>query len=385
MVAVDCDVAVVGAGPAGSMAAVALLTAAPGLRVTLLDAADFPRDKTCGDGIGPDVVDRLAELGLRDVVDGWKSLRRFDVRFGTAVVRRSLSRPMWVIPRKVFDARLVEAATARGATLLKHRVRRLRWGAEGVELDQQVRARVVIGADGAHSVVRAAAGAPLSPRHALALRGYTAVPSEGRGVQRVRFSGRRHPSYAWSFDRGDGLANVGYGELLDPRARPPTRASLLTRLEELLPGSTQSGSGWRGHHLPLSAWRFSNPQGRVLLAGDAAGLVNPVTGEGIYYAVTTGMLAGAAAATALATGDASGAGRRYRHAVRAALAGHLKHVAAAAWLLGRPVLMEAGVRAAADDQRVFDDLMNMGLGQGRLTAPVLRGLALSAMTRPGPR
>ena len=383
MVAVDCDVAVVGAGPAGSMAAVALLRAAPGLRVALLDAADFPRDKVCGDGIGPDVIDRLTELGLRDVVDGWTSLRRFDIRYGAAAVRRSLTRPMWVIPRKVFDARLVEAATARGARLVNHRVRQLRPIGDGVELDGRVRARVVIGADGAHSVVRGAVGAPSSARRALALRGYAAVPSDGRGVQRIVFSGRRHPSYAWSFDRGDGLANVGYGELLDPRARPPTRASMLARLEQLLPGATESGSGWRGHHLPLSSWRFSHPQGRVLLAGDAAGLVNPVTGEGIYYAVTTGMLAGAVAAAALAADDAASAGRGYRHAVRAALGGHLKHVAAAAWLFGRPVLMDAGLRAAAHDQRVFDDLMDMGLAQGKLTAPVLRALTRSGLTRRG--
>jgi menaquinone-9 beta-reductase len=383
MVAVNCDVAVVGAGPAGSMAAMALLRAAPGLRVALLDAADFPRDKVCGDGIGPDVVDRLTELGLRDVVDGWTSLRRFDIRYGAAAVRRSLTRPMWVIPRKVFDARLVEAATARGARLMNHRVRQLRPVGDGVELDGRVRARVVIGADGAHSAVRGAVGAPSSARRALALRGYAAVPSDGRGVQRIVFSGRRHPSYAWSFDRGDGLANVGYGELLDPRARPPTRASMLTRLEQLLPGATESGSGWRGHHLPLSSWRFSHPQGRVLLAGDAAGLVNPVTGEGIYYAVTTGILAGAVAAAALATDDAASAGRRYRHAVRAALGGHLKHVAAAAWLFGRPVLMDAGLRAAAHDQRVFDDLMDMGLAQGKLTAPVLGALTRSGLTRRG--
>jgi geranylgeranyl reductase family protein len=384
MVAVDCDVAVVGAGPAGSVAAVALLRAEPGLRVALLDAADFPRDKVCGDGIGPQVVDRLTELGLRDVIDGWTSLRRFDIRYGAAAVRRSLTRPMWVIPRRVFDARLVEAATARGARLLHHRVRELRWARNEVNLDGHVRARVVIGADGAHSVVRAAVGAPSSSRRALALRGYAAVPSEGRGVQRIVFSGRRHPSYAWSFDRGDGLANVGYGELLDPRTRPPTRASMLTRLEQLLPGAVESGSGWRGHHLPLSSWRFSHPQGRVLLAGDAAGLVNPVTGEGIYYAVRTGMLAGAVAAAALAADDAPSAGRRYHQAVRAALAGHLKHVAAAAWLFGRPVLMEAGLRAAANDQRVFDDLMDMGLAQGKLTAPVLRALTRSGLTRRGP-
>lgn len=370
----ECDVAIVGAGPAGCAAALALLDAAPGAEVVLLDAAAFPRDKTCGDGIGADVVDRLVALGVRGVTDGWTPLDRFDVRFGSFGVRRSLPRPMWVIPREVFDARLVAAATDRGATLLRHRVRGLRLGAQGVEVDDSLRARIVIGADGAHSAVRSAIGQPGPSHRALAIRGYAAVPPEWAGVQQIVFSGRRHPSYAWSFDRGDGLANVGYGELLDRAAAPPTRTSMLESLEQLLPGATARVHEWRGHHLPLSSWRWSHPHGPVLLAGDAASLVNPLTGEGIYYAVTTGALAGTAASAALAAGNALSAGSRYRRAVSSALASHLRHLAVARRLFREPRLIRAGVRAAAQDQRVFDQLMDMGMGQGKLTAAVFQGL-----------
>jgi flavin-dependent dehydrogenase len=142
-----------------------------------------------------------------------------------------------------------------------------------------------------------------------------------------------------------------------------------------------SGADWRGHHLPLSSWRWSHPGGRLVLAGDAAGLVNPVTGEGIYYAVQTGMLAGAAAATALEAGEPSGAGERYARLVGAALAGHFRHVALAARLFARPALMTAGVRAAARDQRVFDDFMEIALAQGRLTGVMLRGVARGLVAR----
>lgn len=369
-----CDVAIVGAGPAGCAAALAVLDAAPRAEVVLLDAADFPRDKTCGDGIGSDVLDRLISLGVRGVTDGWSPLDRFDVRFGGIGARRSLSRPMWVIPRKVFDARLVAAATERGATLVRHRVRSLRACAAAVELDDCLRARVVIGADGAHSAVRSAVGRPVPSHRALAIRGYAHVPPARAGVQHIVFSGGRHPSYAWSFDRGDGLANVGYGELLDPTLAPPSRTSLLESLEQLLPGATDGTREWRAHHLPLSSWRWSHPLGPVLLAGDAASLVNPLTGEGIYYAVATGALAGLAASAALAAGDPLSAGSRYRHAVHSTLAAHLRHLAVARRLFARPRLIAAGVRAAAEDQRVFDQLMDMGMAQGKFTAGVFEAL-----------
>jgi flavin-dependent dehydrogenase len=112
----------------------------------------------------------------------------------------------------------------------------------------------------------------------------------------------------------------------------------------------------------------------VLLAGDAASLVNPLTGEGIYYAVTTGALAGAAASTALALGNPTSAGRRYHQAVHSTLASHLRHLALARSLFTHPPLIGAGVRAAAHDQRTFDQLMDMALAQGKLTTGVFQGL-----------
>lgn len=119
----------------------------------------------------------------------------------------------------------------------------------------------------------------------------------------------------------------------------------------------------------------------MLLVGDAAGLVNPVTGEGIYYAVATGVLAGRAAAAAVAAGDEDGAGRRHRRAVRDLLGRHLRHTDAASRLAYVPAVVDAGLRAAARDQRVFDDLVELGLGRGRLRARTVRGLA-TAVRRP---
>lgn len=376
----DWDLIVVGAGPAGASAALSAIHAAPRLRVLLLDRADFPRDKSCGDGIAPHVFDRLGRIGVTGVEDGWTPLTRLELARGGSSVARPMARPVYVIPREVFDARLVERAVGRGATLVRHRVCEVRETAHGIVLDGRYRAPVVVGADGAHSVLRAHLGLP-DGRRALAIRGYAPTPPERRGTQVIRYGDRRQPSYAWAFDRGDGLSNVGYGELLPAeRDDPPTRALLLDQLDRLLPGSVATGERWKAHHLPLSGWTWEQPDGPVLLAGDAAGLINPMTGEGIYYAVATGITAGRATAQAYRAGSAAVVGSLHRRAVRALLGRHLKHTWTAARLSQSTAVVEGGIRAAQRDGRVFDELVELGLGDGRIS-PHLVGHLVGGVAR----
>ncbi|MCU1691686.1 MAG: NAD(P)/FAD-dependent oxidoreductase, partial [Frankiales bacterium] len=141
------DLAVVGAGPAGSAAALAALRARPDARVLLLDRSDFPRDKSCGDGIAPHALDELARLGVADVLADRVPVWHLRLRSpgGTEVVRR-LQRPDHVVPRTLFDARLVDAAVARGAVLRRQTVRTLEVRPDRVVLDGQTSARVVVGA-----------------------------------------------------------------------------------------------------------------------------------------------------------------------------------------------------------------------------------------------
>ena len=371
------DLVVVGAGPAGSATALGALTAAPGLRVLLLDRADFPRDKACGDGVAPDVTDVLAVLGVPGLLDDWAPLRRLELSHGGRRVSRPMRRPVRVVPRTVLDHRLLEAAVAAGAHFERHRVRAVRASHSHVVVDDELAAGVVVGADGAYSVVRRAAGLPAVGRRAIALRGYVATPPQWTGKQVIAFDQRHAQAYAWCFDRGDGLANVGYGAFGTDGL---TRQTLLERLGDLLPGA-EDGDDWRGHHLPLSSWRWTQPGGRLLLAGDAAGLINPMTGEGLHYAVATGALAGRAAAAAVAARRPETAGARHRRAVRELLGRHLRHTATAARLSAVPAVLTAGIAAADRDQGVFDDLVDLGLGQGRLTPRTLGGLARALVVR----
>lgn len=369
------DVAVVGAGPAGATAALAARRA--GASVLLLDRVDFPRDKACGDGVAPHVLDLLAGLGVTGLLDDRVPVHRLRIGRGDTVVDRRMARPSYVVPRRVLDARLLSAALDAGACFERHRVRRVQECGDGVVIDDLHRARVVVGCDGARSEVRRLVGRR-HDRWALAVRGYAPVTADRTGAQVIAFGLTRQPSYAWSFDAGDGTSNVGYGEVLAPGTSAPSRARLVARLEELLPGTTVDGAGWRGHHLPLSGPRWRPPTGRVLLAGDAAGLVNPLTGEGIYYAVATGAAAGHAAATSAAPG------RAYASATRRLLLPHLRHTALTARLSSADAVLGAGLAAAAHDQRFFDDLVELGLARGRITPRIARGLAASLIA-PRPR
>jgi geranylgeranyl reductase family protein len=382
------DLVVVGAGPAGASAALGALAEEPGLRVLLLDRYDFPRDKSCGDGVPPLVLDALADVGAHGLTDGWEPVTTLELAHGTTRVSRPLRRPVWVIPRTTFDARLVDRAVAAGAELRRHRVRGLTRAEDEVVLDGRFRARMVVGADGAQSAVRTSLGRAGTGRRALAIRGYAPTPAAMRGRQVIVYGDRSRPSYAWSFDRGDGLSNVGYGELVTGGGSA-SRADLLEQLEGLLPGSTLDAHAWKGHHLPLSGWRWAQPDGRVLLAGDAAGLVNPMSGEGIYYAVATGIRAGRVAAAAIRAGTPDAAGATYRSQVRRLLGRHLRHTATASRLSGFPSVVDAGIRGASRNPGVFDDLVEMGLGRGLLTPRLLASLAgrlaaarLTRTTRP---
>ncbi|MFI6390772.1 NAD(P)/FAD-dependent oxidoreductase [Nonomuraea sp. NPDC050540] len=373
------DVLVVGGGPAGAAAALRAKQLRPEASVLLVDRDDFPRDKACGDGIAAHGRDELDLLGLPGLLDDYRPTRRLSVVSpGGVRVSATVARPNHVVPRMVFDARLVEAARERGVEVRRHRVRALSASDGLLTVDDTLTARAVVAADGAYSAVRRLLGARQTPeRHiAIAVRGYADLPDDD-DAQLIAMQRAGWPAYAWAFPIGDGTANVGFGMLL-PHLRAtglPGRQVLHGRLAELLPHLP--ARDLRAHHLPLSPGRPRAGAGRVLFAGDAASLINPLTGEGIYYALLSGRLAGEAAVTASADPLPV-----YRRGLRAALGRHLRTTDVLARAAQSPGFIDAAIATAARRPEVFDLLVEVGLGAGTVPVP-LAAAVVSRWARTG--
>jgi len=366
------DLAIVGAGPAGAAAALSALAARPAARVALLDRAAFPRDKACGDGIGPQAVAMLHRLGAAAALDGHRPLAWFELGAGGRVaVRRRLPGATYTVPRRVFDGRLVHAAVAAGAQLRRWRMRNLEQRDGHVVVDGEIAARVVVGADGAGSRIRAALGWPSNPPDALAIamRGY--APTADVDVQRIVLDDANWPAYGWAFAIGDGRANVGWGAIRSQFTG--SRETLASHVRAQTAGVDVTDLS--AHHLPLSTRRPAPAEGRVLLAGDAASLINPLSGEGIFYALLSGAIAGHVAVTTPAAQVAS----RYRHALRRRLGRHLTSTRVASRLIDSGWIRGAGLRAAARSPTAFADLAALALGDGPLTPRLLVATARSAL------
>jgi geranylgeranyl reductase family protein len=324
------DVVVVGAGPAGGIAA--LVLARSGARVALADKAAFPRDKACGDLVGPRGVQVLADLGLRvpdagrgsDLLAVGPSGRRSRL---PAFTGRTYPGHGIIVPRLALDHALREAALEAGAVPIRARITAVEAGGDGkvdavISSDgQRLAGDVIIAADGALSPVARLAGM-LDPQTALwgfAIRAY--VPAEVPLPLLVLLDAspwRIYPGYGWLFPGENGQANVGIGVGLGSSRRQAPLRGDLARLVAMLgrhgdlgrdaqPGPVMGG--W----LRMGGTGTPPAAGNVLLAGDAAGLINPLQGEGIGPAMVSARLA----AEAVLAGPAR-AGPAYAEATEAA-------------------------------------------------------------------
>ncbi len=301
------DVVVVGAGPAGASAALA--AAGRGARTLLLDRADFPRYKTCGGGligVSASLIDHVEDLPVREAVDTVS----FTLRGRHHRRRRASSPFMLMVRREDLDQHLVSQAVARGALFVgSTRVTALdQAGADLVAVRTTrgvVHATTVIGADGSSGRVARFVGVT------YALTDLGLEVELAAADQAARWAGRAHldwgplpGSYGWVFPKGDVLT-VG---VIAERGRPEeTRAYLNALLRDLglerLVRLRDTGhlTRCRSPHSPLR-------RGSVLVAGDAAGLLEPLTREGISFALRSGSWAGHRAAE-YSAGDGSALAR----------------------------------------------------------------------------
>lgn len=285
------DAIVLGAGPAGSTAA--RLLARSGARVLLLDKATFPRDKPCGGGL-TFRADEANDLDLSPVTERLVYGVRVSVKLGRRFDRTSPHLLARMTQRAKLDEFLAEQAAEAGADFRDStpvRALELADGLATVRSNGDVySARVLIGADGVNGMTADALG--LKPRAEVAVAFEANLPADGALMaQWARFIaldlGGIPGGYGWVFPKGDHL-NVGVG------GWKSTGPTLRKRLGELCAyyGFDESQLfGHRGYQLPLRRDGQPIVQGPAMLAGDAAGLVDPLSGEGIWAAFVSGRLA----------------------------------------------------------------------------------------------
>ena len=285
------DVIVVGAGPAGSTTA--RECAEKGMSVLLLDRAAFPRDKPCGGGVTARASD-LLPFDISPVVE--RSIRgvRFNFRQQESVTRYSDRDLVYLTQRRNLDTFLVERALDKGITLRERaRVQRVSQGRGHVTVhtsDGRFQGRALVAADGSNGQTAQLAGIRTSFRHQVAIEGNIhlpkGVPTEWTDVIGFHF-GWLKGGYGWIFPKGDHL-NIGVGGW---KYNGPNLRESLGRLARFYGYDPKNIEHIKGHHLSLRQSDSPLEHRRVLLVGDAAGLVDPFASEGIYSAFSSGMAA----------------------------------------------------------------------------------------------
>ncbi len=354
----DSEIAIVGAGPAGSTAATLLARA--GCDVHLFDRAEFPRDKCCGDGLTALALRELEALGFDPAtVVSWQQVDDVVIRSPRGTERRyplpdGAGYHAAVARREDLDAALVDLARAAGAHL--HEGRQLTGAdpdADGVTLTfgtNTHRTTQVIAADGMWS--------PARKMLDLGVEGYRGEGHAFRQYFRnvspraaselvVWFERDLLPGYAWSFPLDGGRANIGFGiqrggshtigEMKDLwpdlLARPHVR--------ELLGPDAEPEAPHKAWPIPARVGRVPLVGPHTMFVGDAAAVTDPMTGEGIGQALLTGRLA---AEAFLAGGDRLG---RYEHEVRRELVADDRMARVLIPLLARPAICGAALRVTS--------------------------------------
>lgn len=392
MTRLDCDVLVVGAGPAGS--AVAAQLARAGRRVVLAEQHRHPRPKACAEYASPMIAREMRLLGVPD--DAWHGdalalegmqLRLDDVELPIRYRLRGVGMPAWGLERERFDATLATHAQETGVELLERtrfveiaqRGKRVVGGVlAGADGPLEVRARWVIGADGARSTVARRLGVErrvAAPRRLGLVAHYS-------GIDALQDHGEMHVGQGWYVGLAPlagGRLNVGMALPLDEDRRPaderfgaaldgiPAVRARLAGRERLTPIRGVAPVGHRVAGAAGPGW---------MLVGDAAGFIDPFTGEGIYRALRSAR----AAATALEAGD-DGAAERYLAERRRAFAAK----DALTWLVqgmlaARPVMRHAVARMAA--RPALADRLCSALGDCRPASDALSPAFLAAVLRP---
>lgn len=309
------DVVIVGAGPAGSTAAKFL--AEQDRNVLLIDKERFPRDKPCGGGLTAKVLEEFPYITKHNLIEAYSyggyvyantMKNKVEIKKNTPI--------MATVIRKTFDAGLVKLAVDQGCTLLEEKkVTDISFTKDAVKTQintgETVESKVIIGADGIWSLTRKKAGLD-PPQKQFALSLFNEYKLDESIIDQY-FSTQRHghlhlklnglAGYGWVFSKKQHV-NIGIGEMKpyhssNKKELKPLFQTYIQNLkeEQIIPDTIPTDT-IRGAVLPTRPLPKTYGE-KVLLCGDAAGLINPITGEGIHYAMYSGRIAAQVINTAI--------------------------------------------------------------------------------------
>jgi len=294
------DCIIVGAGPAGASASYHL--AKKGHSVLVLEKASFPRDKSCGGGVSPAIADWF-DFDFAPVIQNQVSQVKYTWKMGDAAeVKLKDVTPMWMVQRGEFDNFLMQQATQQGVEFK-----------DGIEVtginlqgdswqvstsNGDFAGKYLIAADGADSVVADWLGFGESPKVAAASLQVPGEVSDRRKNMAFFDFGSLKNGFMWCFPKADGYSFSG-AFVRDQKGKPEELKQQLTKYAEQF-GLDLSNSQYVEH--PLNLWQEDRPlhSDRALIIGEAAGIVDPLIGEGIRPAMFTGIKAAAAVSKAIA-------------------------------------------------------------------------------------
>jgi len=325
------DVIVVGGGPAGSTAAMYLKKA--GKKVLLIDKARFPRDKVCGDAQGRKAAAIMKELGIYEGYKKLPGVAIYGLRLSSPngkqvdleMIDRVNGTPGYIVRRMDFDNYLYQSATrtfkvehmeqvsVEDIILDGEKIKELKCKNLKDNKEFTLKAKIYIGADGAHSVFAKKFGIQNPPDHLIvALRAYYKNVKGLDDKIEIHLIKDLIPGYFWIFPLPNGEANVGLGMITKDMAKK--RINLVDALKEAINTNPLFVDRFKdavlideikAWNLPIASYRRKCYGTGVMLVGDAAGLIDPLSGEGIGTAVISGKIAAQVAVEAMEKSDYS--------------------------------------------------------------------------------
>ena len=327
----DCDIIIVGAGPAGTSAA--MFASKLGLKSIILEKSTFPRDKICGDALSGKSVRYMRELGVLEEVSkldgaeinrltfGSPDHKKFDIHLVNRHNKSSIKRG-YVIKREIFDNFLFQKAKSLTEIKEGFNVTNIIYdengnisGIKGIsdKREESVHAPIILGCDGSKSTIARKLGFHCEDQDntAIAIRCYYKGVKGLTDQIELHFVDEVLPGYFWMFPAGNNLANIGIGlskkyAKKDPRKLTDILKEVTTsdyfkeRFSDAEP--VENPKGWA---LPLGTIKRENHGDGFMLLGDAAGLIDPFTGEGIGNAMASAKIAVETAAKALSENNFS--------------------------------------------------------------------------------